>query len=41
VIITGTGKLILTDKSREITFMQVDEEVVYVEPPTCWPARRR
>jgi uncharacterized protein (AIM24 family) len=32
VIITGTGKLILTDKGREITFMQVDEEVVYVEP---------
>jgi len=32
VIITGTGKLILTDKGREITFMQVDEEAVYVEP---------
>src|SRR4029453_13021703 len=32
VIITGTGKLILTDKGREITFMHVDEEVVYVEP---------
>jgi len=32
VIITGTGKLILTDKGREITFMQVDEETVYVEP---------
>ena len=31
VIITGTGKLILTDKDREITFMQV-EETVYVEP---------
>jgi tetratricopeptide repeat protein/biogenesis AIM24-like protein len=32
VIITGTGKLILTDKGREITFMQVEEEAVYVEP---------
>jgi uncharacterized protein (AIM24 family) len=32
VIITGTGKLILTDKGREITFMQVDGEAVYVEP---------
>jgi hypothetical protein len=32
VIITGTGKLILTDKGREITFMQVEEETVYVEP---------
>jgi Tfp pilus assembly protein PilF len=32
VIITGTGKLILTDKGREITFMHVDEEAVYVEP---------
>src|SRR5438132_3062415 len=32
VIITGTGKLILTDKGREITFMQVEDETVYVEP---------
>jgi len=32
VIITGTGKLILTDKGREITFMQVEEDTVYVEP---------
>ena len=32
VIITGTGKLILTDKGHEITFMQVEDEVVYVEP---------
>ena len=32
VIITGTGKVILTDKDREITFMQVDDETVYVEP---------
>jgi uncharacterized protein (AIM24 family)/Tfp pilus assembly protein PilF len=32
VIITGTGKLILTDKGHEITFMQVEDETVYVEP---------
>jgi hypothetical protein len=32
VIITGNGKVILTDKGREITFMQVEEETVYVEP---------
>lgn len=32
VIITGTGKVILTDKDRAITFMQVDDETVYVEP---------
>lgn len=32
VIITGTGKVILTDKDREITFMQVHDEAVYVEP---------
>jgi len=32
VIITGSGKVILTDKGREITFMQVEEETVYVEP---------
>jgi hypothetical protein len=32
VIITGTGKLILTDKGREITFMQVEDETIYVEP---------
>ena len=32
VIITGTGKVILTDKDREITFMQVADETVYVEP---------
>ena len=32
VIITGTGKVILTDKDREITFMQVDDETVFVEP---------
>jgi Flp pilus assembly protein TadD len=32
VIITGNGRVILTDKGREITFMQVEEETVYVEP---------
>jgi Flp pilus assembly protein TadD/uncharacterized protein (AIM24 family) len=32
VIVTGTGKIILTDKDREITFMQVSDEAVYVEP---------
>jgi len=32
VIITGTGKLILTDKDRRITFMQVENEVIHVEP---------
>lgn len=32
VIITGTGRLILTDRHREITFMQVHDETVYVEP---------
>ncbi len=32
VIITGTGRVILTDKDREITFMQVADETIYVEP---------
>jgi uncharacterized protein (AIM24 family) len=32
VIITGVGRLILTDRRREITFMQVDEETLHVEP---------
>jgi len=32
VIVTGTGRLILTDQDRELTFMQVTEEPVYVEP---------
>jgi uncharacterized protein (AIM24 family) len=32
VIITGSGKLILTDRDREITFMQVEGETLYVEP---------
>ncbi|HUG54220.1 MAG TPA: AIM24 family protein, partial [Vicinamibacteria bacterium] len=26
------GKVILTDKDREVTFMQVQDETVYVEP---------
>lgn len=32
VIVTGNGRIILTDKDREITFMQVMDEAVYVEP---------
>jgi tetratricopeptide (TPR) repeat protein len=32
VIITGTGKVILTDKDRQITFMQVENELIHVEP---------
>jgi uncharacterized protein (AIM24 family) len=32
VIITGAGKVILTDKDREVTFMQVQDEIIYVEP---------
>lgn len=32
VIVTGTGRLILTDHDREITFMQVADEPVFVEP---------
>jgi uncharacterized protein (AIM24 family) len=32
VIVTGTGRLILTDRDREITFMQVSDEPVFVEP---------
>jgi uncharacterized protein (AIM24 family) len=32
VIVTGTGRLILTDQDREITFMQVSDETVFVEP---------
>jgi Flp pilus assembly protein TadD/uncharacterized protein (AIM24 family) len=32
VIIVGTGRVILTDKHREITFMQVQDETIYVEP---------
>jgi uncharacterized protein (AIM24 family) len=32
VIVTGTGRLILTDQERDITFMQVADESVFVEP---------
>lgn len=32
VIVTGTGRLLLTDHDREITFMQVADETVMVEP---------
>jgi uncharacterized protein (AIM24 family) len=32
VILTGTGRVILTDHDREITFMQVHDETVFVEP---------
>jgi uncharacterized protein (AIM24 family) len=32
VIVTGAGRLILTDQDREITFMQVADEPVFVEP---------
>jgi Flp pilus assembly protein TadD/uncharacterized protein (AIM24 family) len=32
VIVTGAGRLILTDQEREITFMQVADEPVFVEP---------
>ncbi len=32
VIITGTGRVILTDRERAITFMHVEDETVYVQP---------
>jgi Flp pilus assembly protein TadD/uncharacterized protein (AIM24 family) len=32
VIVTGSGKILLTDKDREITLMHVADEPVYVEP---------
>jgi len=32
VMVIGSGRLILTDKEREITFMQVADEPVFVEP---------
>ncbi|HSD67174.1 MAG TPA: tetratricopeptide repeat protein [Vicinamibacteria bacterium] len=32
VIVTGTGRLILADHERDLTFMQVADEPVYVEP---------
>jgi uncharacterized protein (AIM24 family) len=32
VIVTGIGKVILTDKDREITFMHVENEAIFIEP---------
>jgi tetratricopeptide (TPR) repeat protein len=32
VMITGQGKTILTDRDRQITFMRVEDETLYVEP---------
>jgi len=32
VIVTGTGRMILTDQDRDLTFMQVADEPVFVEP---------
>lgn len=32
VMVTGTGRLILTDMKREITFMHVEGETLFVEP---------
>jgi Tfp pilus assembly protein PilF/uncharacterized protein (AIM24 family) len=32
VIITGTGKVLLTDKDREITLMRIGAETIHVEP---------
>jgi uncharacterized protein (AIM24 family) len=32
VIITGTGKVLLTDKEREITLMRIAGETIHVEP---------
>jgi tetratricopeptide (TPR) repeat protein len=32
VIVTGSGKLILTDKDRDITLLRLDGDVVHVEP---------
>ena len=32
VIVTGTGRMILTDRERDLTFMQVADEPVFVEP---------
>jgi tetratricopeptide (TPR) repeat protein/uncharacterized protein (AIM24 family) len=32
VIVTGTGRLLLTDQERDITLMQVDEDAIFVEP---------
>ena len=32
VIVTGAGKVILTDKDREITFLHVENETIFIEP---------
>jgi len=32
VMVTGTGRLILTDHERDVTFMQVADEPVFVDP---------
>lgn len=32
VIVSGTGKLLLTDRQRDITVMQIDNEEIFVEP---------
>jgi uncharacterized protein (AIM24 family) len=32
VIVTGTGRLLLTDQDREITLMRADREAIFVEP---------
>ena len=32
VIVSGTGKLLLTDRQREITVLAIDEDEIYVEP---------
>jgi uncharacterized protein (AIM24 family) len=32
VIVTGTGRLMLTDRDRQIVFLQVREDTIFVEP---------
>ena len=32
VIVSGTGKLLLTDRERDITVLQIDDEEIFVEP---------
>jgi uncharacterized protein (AIM24 family) len=32
VIVSGTGKLLLTDRRREITVLEIDDDEIYVEP---------
>jgi hypothetical protein len=32
VIVSGTGKLLLTDRERDITVLQIEEEEIFVEP---------